>query len=297
MALLLGIVCVYYVASIFNWKQIWESLQKANLAYFFAGAIITLPAFFFFRTARWHALLKSENLDIPFIKLYLYNAVSIGISNITPFQSGEAVKVELLRKYGVGRTVGYTIFFLERFIDLAVVVAMGVLGVAFGFNSGVSPVYLYVLAAVFPVGFFAVLVVGFRLPFARLDPIKDLLREKWTQKRPLLAALFFTVCSWSSAIIGWKMTLASVSVNIGFVQAISLVSLSVFLAIISFVPGAVGVSELGITAILTRMEIEPLAAQTGAVALRAYAVSLLILAFLHWIALNFYRRNQQSGRF
>lgn len=288
---MIGIICVYYVARGFDWQQIWESLQKANLAFFFAGAIATLLAFFFFRTARWYVLLKSENLNVPFVKLYLYNSVSIGISNITPFQSGEAVKVELLRKYGVGRTVGYTIFFLEKFIDFAVVVAMGIMGVSFGFDSGISPVYFYAAAAVFIVGFFAVLAVVFRLPFEQLNPIKNSLRERWQQKQALLAALFFTVCSWSAAIIGWKMTLAGVSVNINFLQSVSLVSLSVLLAIVSFVPGAVGVSEIGITAILIRMNVEPAAAQTAAIALRAYALMLLALAFLHWIALKLLPKN------
>lgn len=285
-ALLLGSVCVYYMAGSFDWKQIGQSLRKADSALFLLSSIGTILGFFLFRTLRWHALLKSENLTVPFYKLYLYNAISIGISNVTPFQSGEALKVELMRKYGVGRAAGYTIFLLEKLMDFALVIAMGMAGVRLGFDSGIAPVYFYVLAAVFIVGFCAVLIIGFRLPFERLNPIKDLLRERWRHKRALATAIFFTVCSWSAAVVGWKLTLASVGVEINILQSISLVSLSVLLALISFVPGAVGVSELGITAILTRAGIEPLAAQTGAIALRGYAVILLVLAVLHWIALK-----------
>ncbi len=60
------------------------------------------------------------------------------------------------------------------------------------------------------------------------------------------------------------------------------------LAIISFVPGAVGVSEIGITAILTRMGIESSLAQTGAIALRGYALTLLVLSLFHWIILKLF---------
>lgn len=285
-ALLLGTVCVYFVAGSFDWQQIGQSLRGADSALFLLSSIGTILGFFLFRTLRWHALLKSEDLDVPFSKLYLYNAISIGISNVTPFQSGEALKVELMRKYGVGRAAGYTIFLLEKLMDFALVIAMGTAGVLLGFDSGIAPVYFYILAAIFVTGFFAVLIIGFRLPFERLNPIKDLLRERWRHKRALAWAIFFTVCSWLVAVAGWKLTLKSVAVEIDFLESISLVSLSVLLALVSFVPGAVGVSELGITAILTRADVEPLAAQTGAIALRGYAVMLLVLAFLHWIALK-----------
>ena len=285
-AVLIGLVCIYYVIGSFNWKQIWESLQKANLFYFFLGAITTQLAFFFFRTLRWQLLLKSENLNVPFIKLYLYNTVSIGISNITPFQSGEAIKVELLRKYGGARLTGYTIFLLEKFIDLLIVIFLGIIGVSFGFDFGIPQFYFYILAAVFIIGFAASTGALFLLPFERLNPVRTLLREKWQQKWIMLSAVFLTVCTWMIAVIGWKITLASVSIDINFLQSISLVSLTMLLAIISFVPGAVGVSEIGIATILTQMGIDLSLAQTGAIALRAFALILLALTFLHWIILK-----------
>lgn len=294
-ALLISVGCLYYVAHSFNWEQIGESLQKANLPLFFSGAVTTLLLFFLFRTFRWYILLKSENLNVPFIKLYLYNAVSIGISNVTPFQSGEAVKVELLRKYGVARAAGYTIFFLEKFIDLAVVVGMGILGVSFGFDFGVSRVYFYILAVALITVFSTILIIGFSLSYERLDPIKILLRERWRRKRGLLTAVLLTICSWSVAVLGWKITLSSVSINIDFLQSISLVSLTTLLAIISFVPGAVGVSEISITAILTKMGVEISLAQTGAIALRAYALTLIVLTLVHWIVLKLLPKKISAG--
>lgn len=285
-AIVVGAVCLYYVANSFDWKQILESLRKANLFLFFSGSTATLLAFFFFRTVRWYFLLKSENLDVPFAKLYLYNSVSIGVSNVTPFQAGEAVKVELLRKYGVSRTTGYTIFFLEKLIDLATVVVMAILGVSFGFDFGVSQFYLYLFAFVFAAIFLVALKIIFSISSERLNPIKILLREKWQRKQLLSATIFFTVCSWATAVLGWKITLASVSIDINFLQSISLVSLTMLLAIISLVPGAVGVSEISITAILTKMGVASSLAQTGAIALRAYALTLLALALLHWVWLK-----------
>lgn len=286
-AILIGVVCLYYVTVNFNWRQIWESLQTANLALFFSASTATLLIYFFIRTLRWYFLLKNENLNVPFVKLYLYNSISIGLSTVTPFQSGEAFKVELMRKYGGARLSGYTIFFLERFFDLLVIIGLGILGASFGFDFGVPRFYFYAFAAVLIAAFLAIIGVVFLLPSERLNPIKVLLQEKRQQKRVLLLTAFLTVLSWTTVILGWKAALASVSIDISFMQTTSLMSLTTLLSVLSFVPGAVGVSELGITTILTKMGVELSSAQTGAIAVRAYTLMILGLTLLHWLILKF----------
>lgn len=127
----------------------------------------------------------------------------------------------------------------------------------------------------------------FIFPSERLLPLKALIREKWQQKWMLLFASIFTVLSWLMVILGWKNALASVAVDINFLQASSLVSMTTLLIIISFVPGAIGVSEVGIAAILTKMGFDPPLAQTGAIAIRAYTIIILGLTLIHWLVLKF----------
>lgn len=63
------------------------------------------------RAARWQLLIRSLKMRIGFADLCMCNAVSLSFSLITPLGSGEAVKVELLKKYGmVGRYEGCTRF-------------------------------------------------------------------------------------------------------------------------------------------------------------------------------------------
>lgn len=283
----LAVVCITKVLFEYQWGAIWQGLKKSDFSLFFIGSVISIIFYWLCRALRWQILLKSDGVSLPFWQIYLITGISVGSSTITPFQSGEAFKVEYLRKHGVGRLSGYTIFFLERLLDLLTVVGLGVLGVSLGFDLGIPHSYFYVFALLFIIIAFLTAAGIFLLPFERLEPVRALLREKRQQKTALFSAAVLSVFSWLMVIFGWKIALSSVSIDINFLQASSVVSMTTLLVIISFVPGAVGVSEISISTILTKMGIAGSLAQTGAVAIRGYALVILGLTALHWIILKF----------
>ena len=118
---LLGSLCLYYILISFQWAEIWLILRRTDVLIFLVSSVTATLAFWFLRAVRWAYLLRGERLSISFFKLYLYTAVTVGFANFTPFQSGEALKVEMFRKYGGNRLSGYTFFFFEKLLDLAVV--------------------------------------------------------------------------------------------------------------------------------------------------------------------------------
>ena len=135
---LLGVFCLYYIFIIFEWKQIWQILQTADIMTFIFSSIVTTLIFWLLRTLRWSILLQSENINISFGKLYLYTAVTVGFANFTPFQSGEALKVELSRKDGGNRVAGYKFFLFEKLLDLVIIAFLALLGVFVLFGSTVN---------------------------------------------------------------------------------------------------------------------------------------------------------------
>lgn len=102
----------------------------------------------------------------------------------------------------------------------------------------------------------------------------------------LVAAFTLTIFLWLTVITGWKNALAFFGISVNFLQSTALVTLTTLITIISFVPGAVGVSELSVLTILSKMGVESSLAQVGAVAIRAYALVILVLTLLHWIYLK-----------
>ena len=282
-----GFICLYLVVKSFDWGNVWQAARKVNYFLFFCGSAATLLLYFFLRTLRWKVLLKGEAITIPFGKLYLYNAFAVGLSTITPFQSGEALKVELIRKYGGQRLSGYAIFFLERVFDLLTVLGLAVMSIAFGLDFGVKAVYLYIVGALLLIAVAAAVAAVLLLPFAAFEPLKVWLRQHRKNKRNLLLALSLTILSWLTIIWGWQLALEFFGIAVGFLPAVALVTLTTLITIVSFVPGAVGVSELSVSTILAGMGVDAVLAQTGAIAIRAYALVIIILTLIHWIYLKF----------
>lgn len=284
-ALAIGIFCLYQIFVSYDWQLIWGSLQKSNFYLLICGSIISIVTYWFFRALRWQLLLANQDTKISFWQIYLITAVSVGISTITPFQSGEALKVEYLKKYGVDRFSGYGVFILERLLDLFVIVGLGILGISLGFDWQILQNYLYLFAGVLFFGGLLILFGIFYLPIAKFQPLRNWLKERWQSKFQVLSAFILTLLSWLAVIAGWHIALKSVSVEISFLQSITVVSLTTLLAILSFVPGAIGVSELSISSILVKMDVPNSLAQTGAISIRLYALMILLLILFHWLIL------------
>lgn len=282
-----GLLFAFYVIGSFNWGAIGEHLRKVNYFEFFLASALTLAAYFFFRTLRWRLLLKDENIEIPFGKLYLYNTISIGISTVTPFQAGEGIKVELLKKYGGKRLSGYTIFFLERVLDLITVSSLAIIGVLLGMDFGIGFDKTYTVAFLAAAISIAVIGCFFLMRLKIFQPVNDFLANFKNKKNHIYLAFGLTIVSWATIVLGWKLALSFFDIYIGYLQAAALVAITTLIAVLSLIPGAVGVSEISVSTLLAGMGIETDAAQAGAIAIRAYALVILVLTLLHWLYFKF----------
>ena len=283
--LMVAAICLYYILTGFQWTEIWRTLREINLPMFLAASILTTLIFWFLRTLRWKILLKNENLDISFFKLYLYTAVTIGFANFTPFQSGEALKVEILRKYGGARFSGYHYFFFEKTLDLLTIATLAAFGavVLFEFDTG-SRLQAAIVGLVF---FLIVLTLAF-VAALKIFPEKLQIYRRFAAARSgsLFAAFLLTLASWAVMIGGWKFIFQSAAIDLTVSQTTAIISLTTVIGIISFVPGAVGVSEISIAAMLSQIGYEIVAAQTGAVMIALYSLVILFLAAVHLLILK-----------
>ena len=158
--LLLGIficgICIYYIINSFQWEQIWQVLKQANLPIFFIGSVSTLILYWLTRCLRWYVILRNENKSVSFFRLYLYTAIAVGFSTITPFQAGEALKVEMLKKHDATRVSGYTGFAIEKILDILFILLFALIGLNAEFNAKFK-VYIYIVVAglIFLVYFFS----------------------------------------------------------------------------------------------------------------------------------------------
>lgn len=276
--LLLGAIA--YVLLTFRWAELAAILAATQALLFVGGGGATILAYWLLRTARWSLLLGAARVRLPFKELYLSTAVSLGLAIVTPLQSGEAGKVEWLKRRGMlDRKTGYSAYALERVLDLAVVCAFGLVGL--GSRVGSTSLFAWLLVG-FGLGVVCLLAIARLARFdSRLAAAVASFRLLAADRAVLLKALGLTVAAWLVVALGWRICLASLSITVSAADAITLVGLITIANILSFVPGAWGISEIGIAEFLRATGHEPLAAQAGAIVIRGYGILTLAIAVLH----------------
>lgn len=276
-----GAVCLYYILTGFQWAEIWQALQKVNIFLFLTSSILTTIIFWFLRTLRWAVLLKNERLNAPFFKLYLYTAITVGFANFTPFQSGEALKVELIRKYGGTRLSGYNYFFLEKLLDLLVISTLAVFGTFYLFEFRLGNRLQLAIA-----GLLVFLTVLILFLIGTAKKYREKLPNFQIDFRNLFDCFLLTLMSWTTMIGGWKFIFQSAMIDLTIFQTMSVISLTTVIGIISFIPGAIGISEISIAALLSQIGFETVTAQAGAMMIATYSLLILVLSVAHLIILK-----------
>lgn len=276
--LLLGAIA--YVLLTFRWAELARVLAKTDALLFLGGGTATILVYWLLRTARWSVLLGAANDGISVKELYLSTAISLGLAIVTPLQSGEAAKVEWLKRRGkLDRKTGYSAFALERLLDLAVLCTFGLAGL--GGRAWSTSLVPWLLAGLAAGAACLVGIARFAHRDNRLGEFVASFRLLAGDTALLLKVFGLTVASWLVVALGWHICLASLSIVLHAGDSITLVSLVTLANVLSFVPGAWGISEIGIAAFLRAIGYDPVAAQAGAIILRGYGLLTLAIAVLH----------------
>jgi uncharacterized membrane protein YbhN (UPF0104 family) len=272
-----------YVAFTFQWGEAARLLAGADAAWFFLGGGGAIIAYWIVRALRWRILMGGMNVHTRFIDLYLCSSVALSLSVLTPLQSGEALKVELLRKYGgLERAPGYSAFLLERVADLYVVFAIG--AVALLSSTACHALLLVAVFIVLPIASYLAL-HRVRVP-GRLGEFVSHLQGGVGTPWALALLLLTTFLGWAIVAFGWHASLYSLSIRLDFTQVLGLLSVITLATIASFIPGGLGIAEAGTAEMLKRYGVDAPLAQAGALALRGFSILVVLLGVVHLLLLR-----------
>lgn len=285
-AVTVPLICIGYIARNFHWREAFTLLSGADPVWFFFGGGGAIIAYWMVRTLRWYFLLRGMRIEVGFLDLYLCSAVTLSLSIYTPIQSGEVLKIELMKKYGhVARLPGYSAFLLERVADLYAVVTMGILALVFryGLLSHLEMGLLSVLFLALPVAGYLLL---HRLQSdGRTGEFLGQIRSGLSSPSGLFMLLLSTFLGWEIVAVGWQACLYSLSIALSFADLLRLLSFVTLASILSFIPGGIGVGEAGTAELLVRYGTSAPLAQAGALILRAYSILVILLGAFHWLLL------------
>lgn len=281
---LILVVSLAYVLLVFNWNEIALILIQINLWVFILGSIVTINVFWIVRALRWYILLRTIGYDtIPIKDLYFATASSLALSVITPMQSGELLKVELLKKSfsDLSRADGYVSLVLERILDLLVVSIMATISLVF------SPILLPDgIIDFFLVGglTIALLLFIFRNKVvAYLDKYNELKQKFYglfMQPRIILSLVLCTFLAWISVVLGWWLALYALGMELNLIDITSLTTGMTLVNVTSLVPGAMGVSEVGVSIWLELLSFDQNKAAAGSIVIRVYGLISVAIGLL-----------------
>jgi uncharacterized membrane protein YbhN (UPF0104 family) len=289
---LLFSVSAWYVIRYFQWRGIMGIFELFKPGYFFLGAGSIIPCYWAVRTLRWAVILKNLNIKIPFIDLYLFSSVMLSLTIFTPLQSGEMLKVELLKKYGmIERFPGYASFFVERIVDLGVVFALASFSLLFYGGTTIDNIGMIIIIIIFLIGFLlcALFLFDKYILKGKLTLFYQSIKQSFVNIKVFGKVLFLTLVGWCLTAFAWQMCLYSLSIDIGIFKSIALTSWMTLINILSFIPGAIGISEAGTAELLVHFGEKAISAQAGALIIRFYGLFVALLGSIHLIIWLFIR--------
>ena len=288
MLLIGGIIlslCVRYIFTSFQWLEIIKILKNAKLFWLLGAVPVSILIYWLLRTWRWFILLNNLNVHINFVELYLCNVCAMTLTIVTPLQSGEMLKVELLKSRGlIERFSGYSSFLVERVLDLFVLISLAALFALTSFDFGISHSTIISAWVIF------ILILILSVSTVNKIKVKGKIGEFLANLRAytiniqsLWLVLLLTFCSWSVVAIGWQICLYSISIDLGFQKSMALMSIITIINILSLVPGAIGISEVSIAEFLVHTNSSLASAQAGSLILRFYSILIIFLGVVHFL--------------
>ncbi len=274
---------LWYLATQYEWWTSFARLQKIDFARLAVLIFFAHVAFLAVRTWRWLIVVRVSNPDVRFKDLYWISAVLLSFSIITPGQLGEALKIELLKRQGLlGRLPGLGSFALERLLDLVVIAGMGVVGLALDDRFNHRFPWFHSAAVVLCTAGVLVFWLLWAAGPHRL-PTGYMRRLRHASGTPVVwgKMALLTVAGWGLVAVAWQVTLGTADIRLSVPETLRLISLVTVGTILSFIPGGVGVADLLTVEALMGVGIDQVAAQTGALALRAYSILILFIGLGH----------------
>ena len=289
-------LCLVYLYKEFQWRPALAIVKTADIGIFLFGAVFSIVTFWIFRTLRWAVMLEVFGYHkLSFWSLYIAIAYSLGLSMVMPLQSGEILKVEMLnRKSGLPRSDGYFALAIERLLDIVVVLSITIICISFSSFSGEKVISALIIMGVF---LLTALIVYLLFHFCgdQLSIVKEIKsRVSILLENPylLFKTTVLTVLAWACVVFGWWVSLWSIDVITTPVDITGMTTGMTLVNVVSFIPGSVGVSEVGISVWLNYLGIDLEMANAGALKLRAYGLMLLVVGICHWLVVKSFFRSK-----
>ncbi len=243
--------------------------------------------FLLFSTIRWGVLLSATPRLLPWRDLAIVTMIAKGLGSITPMNAGEFLKAELSHRIlGEQRGSQYGIVAVERVVDVATLLLFSTIGILTQakLRTYLADRLLLVLGVV--IGVIACGIVGLVLAVRWSPKLRSLFEGMRSASHLLLerkSVLALTLILWISIAVMWWALAAAFNAPVTLFDAMLLMSVTTFVIVGSFIPGGIGIADIGAAEIGVMLGYSPAQAMLFPLAIRANTLISLVYGAIGWI--------------
>lgn len=280
-ATLFSLLCCFFIAVVFDWESVFSRIEEINYTSYGIKIIIIHLFYIFIRTVRFFILIRSAGVRCNLFYCYMITSIFVSISIFTPGQIGEAGKIEAMKKYfNMGRGVCLSVFAVEKVFDIIIIFIFGCIYALFSsvFIFDFKNIILILLLLIFIAYFFKILKY-----YEKINKIFGNVFFTAIKMAEWVYIFILSVSAWLFVGIAWKLSFYVVDVNVSLLDMLIIIFFVTFVSLISLVPGGLGVSDITISEILSRMGFDLVRSQSGALILRIYGLFVFVYGLVHFV--------------
>ena len=294
---LIGLSLLFALIYRVGFSEIIKIISGANIYIALSGIFVYL-ILIFIRSLKWFLLTRIIKDTISyrqFFPLYLVNSL---MGNLTPFKSGETITPVLFKKYlkiPVGQ--GFSIVILDRFFELVIFTIILVLSIFYMLSQGIQNLVVLSIFQGVLIAIFLLLVVMVTIIISRRATFKivrffKILRfiEKeldgfynalslFKNKRVYRRVIPLTILGWFLEVFACYLIFSSIF-SLPFINVIVAEVIAAAATFVTFIPGGVGVGDVGMVYILSLLNHPVALATSGAILARLFLSTTLIITGL-----------------
>lgn len=289
-ALIILFFSVRFILNIFDLEDLWLFLNELKIIRFVIVNSVLLLLYWFLRTLRWRLLLQERrNEEFSLFELYKIIIFSLSIAVISPFQSGEVLKIAMLKEQNSNYDVGFLtkVFFVEKIQDFLFLFFVFFIGSYFYGVNLIEKIRLNNLVL------FLLIVLQFFLLGVSLYLLK---KHEIAFGKAIFFSFFYTVLSWFAMGFIWHNSLICVGLDVSVFQIQMLISTIMLATLFSFLPAGIGAAEVSAFVIFTELGVVEQTAKLGVISLRMMGLYSVFFGVLFYVLLKVAGRQRKTER-
>jgi len=292
-----GSALFFYLIKRVGFAEVVGILGNVRWSWILAGVIL-YAILIFLRSFKWFILAINIKNDVKYRRFAPFYLVNSLMGNLTPFKSGEAATPFLLKKYlGIELGQGFFVVILDRFFELAIFSLFLIFSLIYVLGKGIAntfifPIFWAMMAILLAALVFLIIALVSREAFVkmlkffrifnRIEKNLAAFYNAWRffkNKKVYWPLALLTAVGWILEVLSYWLIFNSVF-PVSLFDAMTAQMIAAAATFLSFVPGGVGVGEIGAVYVLNLFKYPAVLATSGVIVARVFLTGILIIAGL-----------------